>query len=588
MEGINRNRWASFFVLVFALIALAYGNTLHSPFNFDDSMVIKTEIAQSGEQYFNPTPPRYRHLFYLSIAINYSQGKLNPLGYHLFNISLHFLTTFAIFFVSFITIKRGTEWGRHALSIAVVTTLFFALSPVHSETVTYISGRTSGLAGFFYFFTLLLFILGSFRERALVSRVICYLLSVCFFAASVLSKEISLTLPAIVLLYDFCFMNGDRWSPRKTRFLYFYLPLIICAVFAALFMKSMIVDWWHKIDFAYALQQARIVAHGFHLLLFPIGLTLDYDFPDAFFPHPALRAWPILLIVLLIAGIAKYFPKALKLSTFCALWFLVTIAPTNSFLPRLDLLSERNLYIPSFGIFFFITSFAVPLFTSQGLKLRKVGLCCLLTLLALHTVLLIERNAVYQSNIAIWKDTVKKAPGKTRAWHNLSHYYLMELNFEKAYDSIQGLLRSNPSVHYQSFAQSKLGVIHSRKGNLPQAIASYQEGIRLNPTGPINHLNLGGLYLRQGNFSQARDTYDKAEQLFKKNPSFLSIPKHLYRNKAFALFYMGLYEQAETNINTYLKMDPGSNSARSLLENIYTATKIKRQKPPASLPGSLQ
>ena len=574
MEELSRRQIVAFCFLLLLLISTSYANTLQSPLNFDDRLVIKTEIAQSGKQYFDFFPPRYRHLFYLSLAINYSQGKLNPLGYHLFNISLHFLTTLTVFLISYITIKRGTGWGRYAVPITVITTLFFTLNPVHSETVTYISGRASGLSGMFYFSSLLFFMLGSFRERAAGSRVFCYLVSVPFFVAAVLSKEISFTLPAIILLYDFCFMRGDRWSPRKTRLLYFYFPLFVCAalsIFKVLFMKSMIVEWWQKIDFDYALQQARIIGHGIHLLLFPIGLTFDYHFPDAFFPHPALRAWPILLLVGLMAGVIKYFPKAGKMVCFGVLWFILTIAPTNSFLPRLDLLSERNLYIPSFGIFFLMASIGVPFFLSQGSKLRNIGGVCFATVLIFHATLLIDRNATYRSNIAIWEDVVQKAPGKTRAWNNLSHYYLKESNYEKAFESLQGLMQSNPSTHYLAYAQSKLGIIYSRWGDLPKAIVAYEEGIRLDPFAPINPLNLGGVYARQGNLLKAKETYEQAERLFKSDPSWRNVPPNLYLMKAHILFKLGLFEQAETTANIYLNLAPGSSSGHALRGKIYAA-----------------
>jgi len=571
MEFLSRRQVIAFCALLLLLITLAYANTLNSPFTLDDSMVIKTEVAQSGEQYFSPNPPRYRHLFYLSLAINYAQGKLDPLGYHLVNISLHFLTTLAIFFISYLTIKRGTEWGRQAAPIATITTLFFALSPVHSETVTYISGRTSGLAGLFYFSSLLLFILANFRERGAGSRIFCSLLSLVFFGVAILSKEISLTLPAIILLYDFCFMNGDQWSARKNRVLFFYFPLLICTAFGILIMKSMIFDWWQKIDFVYALQQTRIIGHGIYLLLFPIGLTFDYDFPDGFFPHPALRAWPLVLLAGLIASVARHFPKYTRLVFFCILWFLLTIAPTNSFLPRLDLLSERNLYIPSFGFFLLMASLASSLFLSQGPALRKTGTFALVMILAFHTVLLIDRNTTHSSNIALWEDTVKKAPGKTRAWQNLSHHYLMSANYEKALESLQGLMRSNPSPKFLSQAQSKLGIIHSRLGNYPSAIAAYEEAIRLDPSFPINHLNLGGAYMRQGNFLKAKETYEKAEQLYRNNGYWRNIPTNFFLNKTHILFRLGLYEQAQTTAQTYLSMVPGSKPGHSILGNIYAA-----------------
>jgi protein O-mannosyl-transferase len=568
MEGIRRRPLTLLIVFIFVLIALTYGNTLHAPFNFDDSMVIKTEIAQDGEKYFQPFPPKYRHLFYLSFALNYAQGKLDPFSYHLLNISLHFFTTLVVFFISYITLQRGTDWGTHAATtIATITTIFFAISPVHTETVTYISGRSSGLSGFFYFSTLLLFMLANFREKSVTPRAFCYLFSVVFFFAAVLSKEISLTFPALILLYDFCFMKGEQWSSRKSRCLYFYLPVGVLgalALFQVGFMKALVLEWAYKIDPNYALQQSRIIGHAIYLLLFPIGLTLDYDFPDTFFPSAALSAWPLLLMALLVIGVAKYFPKALKISLFGALWFLFTIAPTNSFLPRLDLLSERNLYVPSFGIFLLMAAFIYSI--SQGERFRKIGLAISVVILAFQVTLSIERNTTYRSNIVLWEDTVKKAPGKTRAWQNLSHYYLMELNYAKAFDSIQGLIRSNPTDHYLSQAHSKLGIIHRRQGNNSSAIASYEEAIRLDPSTGVNYLNLGGLYIKQGKFPEAITAYENAERLFKNSSP--TIPSKLYLNKAFLLFQLGLYKEAETAARTYLNRGPKTSYAHTLLGNI--------------------
>lgn len=571
MEEINHNRLPHLLVCLFILIALTYTNTLHSPLNFDDSLVIKTEIAQSGEKYFQPFPLRYRHLFYLSLAINYSHGELNPFGYHLINISLHFFTTLAVFFISYITLKRGTHWGKQAVPIASLTALLFVLSPVHTETVTYISGRSSGLSGFFFFSSLLFFILASFRERTPSMRVFCSLLSALFFAAAILSKETSLTLPAVILLYDLCFMNGNQWSARKNRVLFLYLPLSICATFGVLLMQSMIFDWAQKIDFSYALQQARIIGHGIQLLLFPIGLTFDTDFPDGFFPHPTLCVGPILLIVALLIGVLKYFPKVFKFSLFCSLWFLITLAPTNSFLPRQDLLSERNLYTSSFGVYFILSTWVYALIASQGTTFRKIGVSCVVIALALHTTLLIVRNTTYRSNTALWEDTVKKAPGKSRAWNNLSHFYLMELNYGKAYKSLHRLIQSNPSKNYLAHAHSKLGVIHSRIGEFSKAIAAFKEGIQIDPLMPVNYINLAGVYAKQGKYSKAINTYERAEQLFKNNPDWENISTKLYLNKAYILFKMRLFEQAEATALTFLKLSPRSKSGHAMLGNIYTA-----------------
>ena len=88
------------FVLLLIIVSLLYSSTLHAPFNFDDEAVVKYDIVQKEAREWFATfyPPRYRHLFYSSLIFNYSQGGLNPFGYHLVNTSFHLLTSIVIFF----------------------------------------------------------------------------------------------------------------------------------------------------------------------------------------------------------------------------------------------------------------------------------------------------------------------------------------------------------------------------------------------------------------------------------------------------------------------------------------------------------
>jgi len=153
MEIYLNKRAVVFCVLLLVILSLLYSTTFHAPFNFDDEVVIKFEVVQKGaHDWFGKLyPPKYRHLFYSSLIFNYSKGQLNPFGYHLVNTSLHFFTSIVIFFIAFITIKKGLSLNKkEALSIAGITTLLFSINPVHSETVNYISARAVGLSSFFY------------------------------------------------------------------------------------------------------------------------------------------------------------------------------------------------------------------------------------------------------------------------------------------------------------------------------------------------------------------------------------------------------------------------------------------------------
>ena len=156
--------------LFFAILALgiliptAYANTLFSPFNFDDQALLRHINSIS----YNFWPVRYRHVIYFSFKLNQSLSGLNSLSYHLTNILFHFLSSATILLIAFKTFRKRTQWeGKAALGLAITITFLFALHPIHTEAITYLSGRASGIGGFFFLLSLLFFIMGSERGRNL-------------------------------------------------------------------------------------------------------------------------------------------------------------------------------------------------------------------------------------------------------------------------------------------------------------------------------------------------------------------------------------------------------------------------------------
>ena len=323
---------------MFVLLLLTYGNTFSSPFNYDDEAVIRDEIASSGNRFYQLYPPQYRHFFYLSLTANYNWGQLNPEGYHLFNLALHFLTAVTVLLISFFTLDRGIRVGRKsAVSISCIVSFLFALNPVHAETVTYISARATGLAAFFYLLSLLFFILGSLKiSRFRLLSPVYYLLSLMAFLSAVLGKETALTLPVVILLYDRFFMQGDCWQPFKKRIFYFYLPLLAGAVLILILSPSLLSTlqaWLPKLNLNYAASQITVIAYAAKLLYIPVNLTFDYDFNPRFFATgPALLLGGVFVLTLVYA-IMRTTPKGARLFYFSILWFLITLAPTIVFSP---------------------------------------------------------------------------------------------------------------------------------------------------------------------------------------------------------------------------------------------------------------
>ena len=223
---------APLFLLVFTgIIFLVYTNGLNTPFQSDDERhIIINPNINNPEFYLDPTYITYRHINNLAFALNYQWSQQNPFGYHLFNLIIHIFTVSLVFLITSLTIKNSTEWGEQAaMKIAAITALVYGLHPVHTETITYISGRPGGLAALFFFLSILLFLLGGLKKQKIPSY-FYYFLAITTFFIAVLCKETAVTLPVIMLLYDLCLMNGENWKPFLSRLLFYGLFPILAII----------------------------------------------------------------------------------------------------------------------------------------------------------------------------------------------------------------------------------------------------------------------------------------------------------------------------------------------------------------------
>jgi Flp pilus assembly protein TadD len=550
------------------LILIAYANTLFSPFNFDDQALLRHMNTSSN--YYNFWPVRYRHVIYFSFKLNQSLSGLNPLSYHLTNILFHFLSSVTILIISFKTFSKSTKWeGKAALGLALTIAFLFALHPLHTEAITYLSGRASGIGGFFFLLSLLFFIMGSERGRDL-NIPLFYSLALLAFGLALISKETTLTFPLAAILYDLCFMRNENWRPFKGRLLFIYLPLFIF-IGAFFFFTPMISDlalgWLGKVEIDYALTQCRILGYALKVFLFPINLTFDYDFS----PHWArLRFAPVLIWLFVLFAVIKNFWKISPVVTFALLWFLITLSPTNSFLPRTDLLSERNLYLPSIGPIFLIAYMFYYLFfrKSEG-RLSKQGMALLVTLFLIMGSLLIARNSVYRTNIVLWEDTYKKSPSDLKVLHNLSHFYLEDERYQQALVTLLRLSRSNASDFYRAYAHSNLGSIYTQNGNFERAEKEFHKAIELEPTLPLGYLNLGTYYASRGKFRQAREEFLRARERYITYKWGYPMPIELDLNLARVNLQLKSFAEAEKYIHQYLQVIPESLEGLLLLGKIY-------------------
>ena len=575
MTDTTRTQLFFSILALLTLILIAYANTLFSPFNFDDQALLQQVVLNDPKGFTQIWPLRYRHLLYFSFSFNHSLSGLDTFSYHLTNLLFHFLTSVVVLLIVFKTFGKNTQWeNKTVLGLSVTTALLFALNPLHTEAVTYISGRASGIGGFFYLLALLFFILGSERNRNPMTTVpLFYFLTLLAFTLALLTKETTLTFPLAVFLYDLCFMKNERWHPFKSRLLFIYLPLCIL-VFAFFILspaiRNLTFGWLGKMDISYALAQGKILAYALKLCLFPINLTFDYDFPTNWELLAFSSFIPLVIWLVLLWAVFKYFRQISPMVVFSILWFLITISPTNSFFPRADLLSERNLYLPSLGPTF-LTSYVFYhlFFMRQEASRSKQGLVMLVTLFLILGSLLITRNSVFRSNIQLWEDTYKKSPADLKVLHNLSHFYLEDKRYQQAFIPLLRLSHSNAGDFYRAFAHSNLGSIYIQNGNFGRAEREFHKAIELEPTLPLGYLNLGTYYASRGEFRQARTEFLHAKERYVKYRWGYPMPAELDLNLARVNWQLKSFSEAKKHILQYLQAVPGSSDGLLLLGKIF-------------------
>jgi protein O-mannosyl-transferase len=590
--SLTRLNTLGILVTIAGIIFLIYANGLNTPFQSDDERhIFETPEIKNLSYYagqYDIRNSRYhiwnRHINGLSFALNYKWGQENPFGYHLFNILIHICSTFLVFFITRLTIENGTSWGKDAAQkIALATTLLFGLHPIQTETITYISGRPGGLAGLFYFLSLLMFILASLKDCR-VPRFILYLLSLASFALAVLGKETAITLPLMIIIYDLCLIKGPQWISFRSR-LMFYLCLPVLGVtifflfpFMLQFLDTLnLQSFFKKINLTLGLVQLDLLKHPLKLFLFPVNLTFEYDFLTQVSWSSLLTSIAIVLLCVFLA-FKKFYIKN-SLLTFCVLWFPLTIAPTNSFMERTHLFSERNMYIPLFGLCLF---FAVVLFLICKTQKHSTiwGTCLLLFICTAFSSMVIKRNQAYTSPSSLWADTFKKSPNKLSVGKTLSIHYLMEEDYVSALKPLKALLEINPNLYD---VHQNLGIAQKSLGKFSEAEKSFKEAIRIEPTDPDSHFNLASLYGNLGKFVQASQEFDQADALYKakrKGP-----PQQFYSDKARAhnqagieMIQLNKFEDALILLEKSVRQNPKLLSARFNLAKLLLEFKNDPQK----------
>ncbi|OGX26054.1 MAG: hypothetical protein A2787_00280 [Omnitrophica WOR_2 bacterium RIFCSPHIGHO2_01_FULL_48_9] len=556
------------------LTILIYFPALHSPFLFDDLPFITyspliQDLNNWKEMYFF-NPPRFIGTY--SFALNYHFFKDNVFAYHVINLGIHLISAFLVGWLVKLTwatpgmqnaVKSSRPAGKspavNPAMLAALTALLFAVHPLQTMAVNHITQRYTILAAMLYLLAFTLYVNGRLQP----ARPYYFLFAALAAMAGMFTRQNTITLPFLIILYEFLFFGFKKIKASYGFYglLLALFILIIPALYSSVgygFFTTNSPSQSHDFEtitpLTYFLTQFRVIPTYLKLFIWPTQLNFDYDFRiSSSLWEPASTLWGgVFLICLLIFTVSMI--KKDKLIAFSLLWFFLALSVESSVLIIPYVITEYRMYLPSVGL---------CLLAAYGLLkfVKKPAWLILLSafLISALSYLTLERNKIWGNEMALWEDTMKKSPQKSRPYVNLSGAHFMRGHYDEAIFYAQKALELNPqelTAHYN------LTSAYSQKGEYATALQCALRAYELSPSHINNVQLLAYIYFKLKDYPQAITYYQKLIEITPQKEAaitdYIKVILRFYKetnNKATALDYAAFLKQFGLDQDVHLLLD---------------------------------
>jgi len=438
----------------------------------------------------------YRPMMTLGYLVGYKLFGLRPYGFHLISLLLH-AAVVCLIFVLTQRLTGDRVW-------AFVAAAWFALHPIHTESVAWIAAVTDLEVTVFYLITFGLFLAlpgpaGGRSERLLALMGGTFLLAL-------LSKEQAMTLPALATVYEH-FYREDRsetsLAQKLTRYGVLWLVGVVYVLFRLHFFGALAPaqNLPGLTPFRVLLSAVALVGQYAWKLLWPVRLCAFYVFhPSRSLLDPRFLAG----LLVILAFTALFFvcwrsrERDVRFLSFAILWFFATLAPVlDAHWVGANVFTERYLYLPSVGIAWLIGLGAAKLWRRAGRPpaLRRALVLAGVTLGLLFAARIVIRDRDWNNDIVFYTRTLDVSPDSYLFQNNLGTVYWHAHEVDKAASLWQRALAlnvDNPDV------LNNLGLVAFERHQYAEAAGYFERASRLRPSLPDPHLNLGKAYMKLG------------------------------------------------------------------------------------------
>jgi len=469
------------------LIVLAYANSIHNSFHFDDSHVIQTNLyirsLSNIPKFFTdaytfsslPQNATYRPLVTLTLALDYARGGLDPAPYHVTQIAL-LLVTFVMLVAFFTPLIGDASFFAAAL---------FCVHTANTETMNLISARSELLSTIGLLGSFLLYQRSPFARRTLL-----YLIPL---AIGALAKAPLVVFAPLLFCYA---LYIEREPPRRAARI--ALPSLILGIALLIFLNKMNAPQWvggGGSPYRYAITQPYVWLHYFRLFVLPIGLTADSDWtPFAHWFDPRAIVGYV-FVVLLIVAIRRVRP----IVAFGLSWFAIALIPTSSFFPLAEVVNEHRVFFAFIGL----------VIAAAALIPQRVLSVVAIIVLAAHLIGTYERNKVWRTEETLWADVVEKSPGNGRAWMNYGLTKMGKGDYAAAKSDFD---RAATLVPDYWVLEINRGILAGATGDQVAAEAHFKRALALNPDASSQYFYARWL-VQRGRTAEAVPHLRKAAEL---------------------------------------------------------------------------
>lgn len=544
LAALLDNRFYSFLIILFVAV-LAFSNIFPNGFVLDDENYLNWPLIRDWHNlprfFAGYIPPEgqegvYSPLKTLLHSLQYHLFAARPPGHHVLSLFVHLAGVTAVYLLA------GLLTGQAAL--AFWTALLFAVHPVHVESVTYMTAGAETAGTVLLLFSFYYYVRGSgytgmpaasARTANLSGRESAddHGRAVGLAVLAVFTNELSLSLPLILLFYEWFFRRGtvQKFIPSLQRTWPFFVldgVYVLC--------KGMVLGAVHRGEYVMnsfwltMLVMIKAWMKNIAVLFWPATLTPNHELapgifafdqkdfdPAAVLTQSLLDPQTFMGLALILGFIfaAVHFYRRVPIVSFCIGFFFLSLIPVSNVIPIGVYFSERFLYAGSFA-FCLLVSYGLWSLFRMGRRQGKVGylLAAGLVMFGLclfYTTRTYLRNFDWKDPTTLLEKAVAAAPASASLHGDLAISYLREGEYERSLEEFDKAIALKPhdAHYYFSREEAYLGL-----ERYDEAVRTLEKAVELNGQFAEAYYNLSGIHAFLGNEQKALGYLVRAVELY--------------------------------------------------------------------------